>query len=97
MPRRGLSHSEETAKTLREIGLHENKTVKRFLSNDSQLTAVILRVGEKRYTYEEYLAAHPGATAPEGGSIMDIVKIEAEFPDAISDAAVAPSNDNSSA
>ena len=48
-------------------------------------------------SYEDYLAAHPGATAPQGGSINDIVKIEAEFPDAISDASVAPSNDNTSA
>ena len=48
-------------------------------------------------SYEEYMAAHPGATAPVGGQIQDIVKIEAEFPDAISDASVAPSNDNTSA
>ena len=57
--------SEESAKTLSEIGLKDNKTVKRFLSGDSQLTAVVLRVGEKRYTYEEYLAAQKKGQIPK--------------------------------
>ncbi len=48
-------------------------------------------------SFDEYLAAHPGATAPSGGNIDDIVKIEAEFPDLVSDSSVTPSNDNSSA
>lgn len=44
--------------------------------------------------FEDYLAAHPGATAPNGGSI---VEIQAEFPDSVSDSSVTPSNDNTSA
>ena len=48
-------------------------------------------------SYDEYIANYPDATVPAGGSINDVIKIEAEFPDAISDASVAPSNDNTSA
>ena len=47
-------------------------------------------------TYKEILAGYEkkGYTAAEGG---DIIQIEAEFPDMISDSSVNPSNDNTSA
>lgn len=44
-------------------------------------------------TYEEYLNAHAGKEKADGS----IIRIEAEFPDAISDSSVAASNDNTSA
>ena len=45
-------------------------------------------------SYEEYRDKYSDKTAASGGSI---VKIETEFPDYVSDSAVAPSNDKSSA
>ena len=57
--------SEDTAKTLVEIGLGQNKTVKRLLSGDGQLTSVVHRVGAKRYTYEEYVAATKAGKMPK--------------------------------
>ena len=44
-------------------------------------------------TYEEYLASHKNAPKASG----DIIRIEAEFPDAISDSSIVPSNSNDSA
>ena len=55
----------DSAKTLIEIGLQQNRTVKRFLSRDGQLKAVVCRVGERRYTYEEYLEAVKGGKMPD--------------------------------
>ena len=46
-------------------------------------------------SYADYKNQYSNATT--GGTVNDIVKIEAEFPDAISDASVTPTNDNSSA
>ena len=44
-------------------------------------------------TFEEYLSKHQGKPMANG----TIVNIQAEFPDAVSDSSVAPTNDNSSA
>ena len=48
-------------------------------------------------SYEDYLEALPEGAQTSAGGVNEIVRIEAEFPDAISDSAVAPSNDNTSA
>ncbi len=47
-------------------------------------------------TYEEYLAQHANKKNDTDGETPSI-KIEAEFPDMVSDSSVAPSNDNTSA
>ena len=57
--------NEDSAKTLGEIGLVNNKAVKRLLSSDGQLTSAVLRVGAKRYTYEEYLEAQRSGKLPK--------------------------------
>ena len=44
------------AKTLSEIGLNENRSAKRLLKKDGQLTKIVARVGKIKYTYEEYVA-----------------------------------------
>ena len=52
--RRGAT-SEDGAKTLSELGLN-NRVFRGLLSADGQLTKIVGRAGEKKYTYEEYLA-----------------------------------------
>lgn len=47
---------EESAKTLAELGLDRAVTLKWALSKRGQLTRMVGRVGEKIYTYEEYVA-----------------------------------------
>lgn len=47
---------EESAKTLRELGLDSRKSVKRLLGADNMLTKIVGAVGKKEYTYEEYRA-----------------------------------------
>ena len=46
----------ESAKTLSEIGLSQNKSVRRAIESSSQLKSVVGRVGEKVMTYEEFIA-----------------------------------------
>ena len=48
------ARSEESAKTLSELGLKDNRIIKPLLMGDTLLTKVVGRVGEKRYTYDEY-------------------------------------------
>ncbi len=47
---------EGSAKTLRELGLDRSFSLKWALSHTGQLTRIVGRVGEKVYTYEEYVA-----------------------------------------
>ncbi len=47
---------EESAKTLTELGLDRAFALKWALSRGGQLSRVVARVGEKTYTYEEYVA-----------------------------------------
>lgn len=47
---------ESTAKTLGELGLDRSAFLKMSLSRESRLTRVVGRVGEKIFTYEEYVA-----------------------------------------
>lgn len=47
---------EESAKTLAELGLERSAWLKWALSHSGQLTRIVGRVGEKIYTYEEYVA-----------------------------------------
>ena len=54
LTRRGAT-SEDGAKTLGELGLNTH-VFRRLLSVDGQLTKIVGRRGEKKYTYEEYLA-----------------------------------------
>ena len=56
---------EDSAKTLGEIGLGQNKIIKKLLSADGQLTSVVSRVGAKKYTYEEYVAAVEAGKLPK--------------------------------
>ena len=46
----------ESAKTLSELGLAQNKSVKRAIASSSQIRSVVGRVGEKELTYEEFIA-----------------------------------------
>ncbi len=46
----------ESAKTLSELSLSENRAVRRSLASSSQIRSVVGRVGEKELTYEEYIA-----------------------------------------
>ena len=48
--------SEETAKTLSELGLAESRGIKRMLTGENLLTKIVGRVGESKYSYEEYKA-----------------------------------------
>ena len=48
--------SEDNAKTLTELGLSESCGIKRALSSDSQLRKMVAIVGEKKLSYEEYIA-----------------------------------------
>lgn len=47
--------SEENAKTVKELGVEGSSIIKALLSGDNQLTKVVARVGEKQYSYEEYV------------------------------------------
>ena len=55
LSRRGAA-SEESAKTLRELGLFDKRILKLMLSGDGQITKIVKRVGKKEYSYEEYTA-----------------------------------------
>ena len=46
---------ESTARTLDELGLDRSVFLKMSLSRNSQLTRIVGRVGEKIFTYEEYI------------------------------------------
>lgn len=46
--------NENEAKTLAELGLTKKKVLKLLLTGDTLLTKVVARIGEKRYTPEEY-------------------------------------------
>ena len=46
---------EKTARTLPELGLEKSLILKMALSREGRLTRIIGRVGEKLYTYEEYV------------------------------------------
>lgn len=46
--------SEDSARTLSELGLDKSIPLKMALSREGRLTRLIGRVGEKIYTYEEY-------------------------------------------
>ena len=48
--------NEDSAKTLTELRLHENKGLMRALCRRGQLTNMIKRVGAKNYSYEEFVA-----------------------------------------
>jgi len=47
--------SESEAKTLKALGLSSSYLVKRCLSGNGQISRIVRRVGEKTYTYEEYV------------------------------------------
>lgn len=53
--KRHNAESEESAKTLKELRL-DNFVIKFLLSREGQLTKLVKRVGEKNYSYEEYMA-----------------------------------------
>ena len=48
--------SEDSAKTLVELGLLGSRGIRRALSSDSQMRRLVSFVGEKRLSYEEYVA-----------------------------------------
>ena len=48
--------SEESAKTLSELGLSRSWSVKWALTHDTRLSKIVKRVGAPEYTYEEYMA-----------------------------------------
>ena len=52
---RHSADTEENAKTLSELGLGDSKVIKSLLSKKGMLTKIITRVGEKTYSYEEYI------------------------------------------
>lgn len=47
---------EASARTLKDIGLEKSIFIRMALSREGRLTRMIGRVGETKYTYEEYLA-----------------------------------------
>ena len=47
---------EASAKSLKELSLSDSGAVRRMLLKDGQIRKMVRRVGEKRYTYEEYVA-----------------------------------------
>jgi hypothetical protein len=53
--KRHNAESEESAKTLKELRL-DNIIFKLLLAREGQLTKLVKRVGEKNYSYEEYMA-----------------------------------------
>ena len=54
---------EESAKTLRELGLADSRIVKRLLSGNNTLSKTVARVGEVKYDYETYKAMDKKARA----------------------------------
>lgn len=46
---------EESAKTLKELGLYDSRITKRLLSGHNVLTSVVGRVGAVKYDYETYM------------------------------------------
>ena len=50
------AESEDSAKTLDELGLSKSRSVKWALSHDTRLSKIVKRVGAPEYTYEEYVA-----------------------------------------
>lgn len=51
------AYSEEDAKSLKGLGLYDNRFIKYSLSRDGQFTRIVRRVGEVKPTYEEYVNA----------------------------------------
>lgn len=49
------ARSEQTAKTLAELGLSKSFAVRRAIASGGQLSRIVGRVGEQLHTYEEYL------------------------------------------
>ena len=54
---------EESAKTLRELGLADSRIVKRLLSGNNTLSKTVARVGKMDYDYETYKAMDKKARA----------------------------------
>lgn len=52
---RHSAFSEDTAKTLKEIGLYDSRIIKKLLSGHNMLTRVVARVGAVKYDYETYV------------------------------------------
>ena len=48
---------EDSAKTLKDLGLADKKILRLMLSGDGQITRLVKRKGAPTYTYEEYVAA----------------------------------------
>ncbi|MBR5449564.1 MAG: hypothetical protein IKV43_06200 [Clostridia bacterium] len=48
---------EDSAKTLKDLGLADRKILRLMLSGDGQITRLVKRKGAPEYTYEEYVAA----------------------------------------
>ena len=59
------SVSEDSAKTLKELGLIDNRTVRSVILRDGQLSGVVGQVGKKEYTYEEYVALEKSGNLPK--------------------------------
>ena len=53
---RHRAKSEDSAKTLGELGLHSNNAVRKMLLAENLLTRVVARCGERRFSHEEYKA-----------------------------------------
>ncbi len=51
------ARDEESAKTIEELGLGNNKAIKRALANSGQMKSLVAEVGEVKMSYEEYIAA----------------------------------------
>ena len=51
---RHKAFSEDTAVTLRELGLDSSRSLKHALSSDTRISKIIKRVGAPALTYEEY-------------------------------------------
>ncbi|MBR2930696.1 MAG: extracellular solute-binding protein [Clostridia bacterium] len=92
-----------------ETGYHSGNFAFNLIEGDHQITfraerdPVIIKSiefvpaenAEETKSYEEYLKEHE-SLADKDASSGDIIFIEAEFPDAVSDSSVSPSNDNTS-
>ena len=50
------AYFEEKAKTLTELKIDKTLVIKYLFSNNNILTKIVSRVGEKNYSYEEYVA-----------------------------------------
>ena len=62
---------ENSAKTLKNIGLGDNKIAKYMLKGDNLLTKVVRRVGEVKYSYEEYMEKKKAKTLDDGKINID--------------------------